>query len=179
VDDATSTTFTLNDTDGDNVDGSAFSAYTFGGRIYEAPEMVETDQRVGQTVVYQKPTDLIKVIKKSNICARVDIEQDKIISDITDLEIKYTYLNVTVTQYSKKFVQALSTRLAAEVAFTIMNSVSKSKDLLALYNDLYLPAAIAVDSTEGSPDEPRQEEWEVARLRGTFPATTGETWHPA
>ncbi len=178
VDDATTNTFTLNDTDGDNVDGSAFSAYTYGGRIYKAPEMVQTDQRANDIFVYQKPTDLVKVIKKSEINALVNIEQDKIISDCDNLLIKYTYLNVTVSQYSKKFVQALATRLSSEIAFTIINSVSKAKDLMDLYLEKTLPEAIAVDSTEGTPDPAQMDEWEIARLRGTFPATTGQTWHP-
>ena len=76
-------------------------------------------------------------------------------------------------------MQAFSTRLASEVAFTIMSSVSKSKDLMVLYNDLYLPAAVAVDSTEGSPDPVQQDEWLNARIRGVWPATTGTVWHPA
>ena len=140
--------------------------------------MIQTEIRSSAVVVYQKPTDYVKLIKKSFRWATVNVEQDKIISDVEDLLIVYTYLNVTVSQYFPKFVQAFSTRLAAEIAFTIMNSVSKSKDLMALYNDLYLPAAIAVDSTEGTPDEPLQDEWTGARLRGTFPATVGSTWHP-
>lgn len=179
VDDATTNTFSLNDTDGDDVDGSAFTAYTYGGRIYEAPEMVQTDQRANDIYVYQKPTDYVKLTKKSDINALVNVEQDKIISDDNALLIKYTYLNVTVSQYFPKFIQALATRLAVELAFTIINSVSKSRDLMALYEDDVLPAAIAVDSTQGSPDQMQDDEWDLARLRNQNPVTTGETWHPA
>ncbi len=179
VDDATTNTFTLNDTSGVNIDGSAFTAYTFGGRVYKAIDMVQTDQRANDIFVYQAPTDLVKVIKKSDINAFVTIEQDKIISDIDDLLITYTYLNVTVSQYSKKFVQALVTRLASEIAFTIMNSVSKARDLMNLYIEDTLPKAISVDSTEGTPDQIQDDEWDIKRIRGNFPLTTGNTWHPA
>ena len=179
VDDATTNTFSLNDTDAADVDGSAFTAYTYGGRIYEAPDMVQTDQRANDINVYQKPSDFVKLIKKSDINAFVNVEQDKIISDDNALLIKYTYLNVTVSQYGPKFIQALATRLAAEVAFTIMNSVSKAKALMVLYEDTVLPAAVAVDSTQGSPDQIQDNEWELAMKTGSWPATQGQTWHPA
>lgn len=174
------TTFSLKATDdddgGDTTDGTGFSAYTYGGIVLPAPELVVIGTYV--PVVYQKPSDLIKVIKKSSECAYVTIEDDKIISDTDSLKVIYTFLNLNVSEYSSKFVQALSTRLAAEIAFEITNSVNKSRELLSLYESKVLPAAIAVDSTRGSPDEIIQDEWIDAMELGTFPATVGETWHP-
>ncbi len=184
VDDVTTNTFTLDvssttESEVVDVDGTGFSAFTYGGRVYEAIEMIQIDTRASAVVVYQKPTDYVKLVKKSIQWATVNVEQDKIISDVTDLLIVYTYFNVTVSQYFPKFVQAFATRLASEVAFTIMNSVSKSKELRDLYQNVDLPIAISVDSTEGSPDEVMDDEWIRARLQGTFPATTGSgIWHP-
>lgn len=177
VDDATTNTFSLDDTDGENVNGSAYSAYTYGGRVYEAIDLPATD--FDTIVVYQKPTDLVKVNKKSDPNARLHIEQDKIISSVENLKIKYTYRNVTVSQYPPKFVNALATRLAAEICFTVTNSTTKVEGLMKIYNDIDLPQAMAVDSTEGTPDEAVQDEWlDAMRTGGQRVATVGDTWHP-
>ena len=176
VDDATSTTFSLNDTDGDDVDGSAFSAYTYGGIILPAPDMVATTDET--VVVYQKPSDYVKLIKKSSQQALVKVEQDKIISDITDLKIQYTFLNTNVSQYFPQFVNALATRLAAEIAYEVTGSVKKASDMLELYHGKVLGSALSVDSSQGTPDEISQDEWLNAQIVGsTHPVTTGETWH--
>lgn len=177
VDDATTNTFSLNDTDGDNVNTSAYTTYVSGGQIQKAFDLVVVDSGTG--FVYNLPSDYIKIIKKSDPDANVKIEQDKIISDIAGLKIIYTFRNTDTTQYYPKFVQALATRLAAEIAFRISNSVSKASDLMKLYAETVLPMAVASDSTQGTPDEPRQDEWLNAQIFGNGRyATTGETWHP-
>jgi len=177
VDDATTDTFSLNDTDGDDVDGSAYTAYTSGGQIQKGIEMPVMGTET--VVVYDKPSDMIKIIGKSVENALVKVELDKIISDTASLKIVYTYRNTTVTEYFPKFVQALATRLAAEVCFAITNSVSKAESLLKLYYEVVLPSAVSVDSTQGTPDEAKQDEWLDARTLGSGGyATTGETWHP-
>lgn len=169
-------TFELTDTDGVNVDGTGFSAYTSGGQILQAIEMPQTDS--GAIVVYKKPTDLIKPIKKSVKTALLEVEQDKIISNVEDLKIRYTYFCTDPRKYFPKFVQALSTRLAAEIAFTITNSTTKSEQLKKLYLDVDLPTACSADSTQGTPDEATQDEWENAMMGGERMVTNPQTWHP-
>lgn len=174
---ATTNTFELTDTDGVDVDGLLFTAYTTGGQIQKAFDLPATDDE--DVFVYDKPTDLVKPIKKSVSNALVKVELNKIISDTEDLKIVYTYFNETPSQYFPKFTQALITRLASEICFTITNSLKKAQDLRTLYEEVDLPRAIAVDSTQGSPDEISQDEWLNARIVGSSGyATTGETWHP-
>lgn len=178
VDNATTNTFSLQDTDEAAVSGLAYSAYTSGGQILVADEMPQTD--TGEVVVYFKPSDMIKPVKKSVQQAFLQVEQDKIVSDTEDLKIKYTFLNTDTTKYFPKFVQALATRLAGEIAFRIINSVSKAEALKNEYHESALPSAASIDSTQGTPDEPMQDEWLDAQQSGgrTF-VTTGETWHAA
>lgn len=178
VDNATTNTFSLLDSeDEEDVDGSAYTAYVSGGQILEAPELATIDSSA--VVVYHKPDDLIKPIKKNFQEAVISIEEDKIISTVEGLKIIYTFLNTDTTTYFPKFTQALATRLAAEIAFRITNSTKKSEALMKLYLDVVLPAALSVDSTQGSPDEARQDEWLNAQNigAGNWPATTGQTWH--
>ena len=174
---ATTNTFELTDTDGDDVDGSAFGAYTSAGQIQKAFDLPATDSDV--IYVYNKPSDMVKPIKKSIQNATVKIELNKIIADEPDLAIVYTYFNETPSQYFPKFTQALITRLASEICFTITNSAKKTNDLKSLYEDMDLPRAISVDSTQGTPTEAMQDEWLNARIVGSGGySTTGETWHP-
>ena len=178
VSNATANTFELTDTDGDDVDGLLYTAYTSGGQIQKCFEMPTLDSQ--SVVVYEKPDDYLKIIGKSVKEAFIAVELDKIISDTTGLKIVYTYRNTTVSQYFPKFIQALVTRLAAEVAFTIINSVSKSKELKELYETVDLPDAVSVDSTQGTPTPAMQDEWLDARVIGSGGyVTTGETWHSA
>jgi len=180
VDDATTNTFSLDDTDEASVDGLTFGAYTYGGIILVADEFPALDSET-DLVVYQKPSDFVKLIKKSEKNATIHIEENKIISDFEDLKIIYTFLNEDVTSYSPQFIQALSLRLAAELAFTITNSTAKSKDLMTVYYDIVLPQAVSKDSTQNTPTEAQAEEWLDAPIHGSgyWPATTGETWHPS
>lgn len=177
VDNATTNTFSLTDTDGEDVDGSAYTAYISTGKIHKAFDL-EVIQN-GAAVVYEKPDDYVKITGKSIQRALVLVEQDKIISDVEGLVIKYTFLNENVAHYFPKFIQALATRLAAEICFPIVNSTSKSEALLKYYHDVVLPMAVANDSTQDTPTEAMQDEWLDARIVGTGSgyATFGQTWH--
>lgn len=169
------TSFSLQDTSGDDVDGSAYSAYTFGGLIIPCPEMVATTTET--VVVYQKPTDYVKYVKKNDMTAIIKVERDKIISNVENLKIQYTYFNEDVSQYFPKFIQAIATRLAAELAFEVTGSVRKSSELLEYYHGIVLGSAVSVDS-QGTPDQISQDEWLNAQIIGSsYPASTGETWH--
>ncbi len=175
---ATTNTFSLTTTAGVAVNGLAYGVYTSGGQILVADELVVVE--TGEAVVYQKPTDYVKLIKKSDPTAIIRMEEDKIISNFSGLKIIYTFRNEDVRQYPQKFVQALVMRLAAEICFRITNSLDKTQALFKLYQETVLPSAISIDSTTGSVDEPLQDEWLNSRVLGSGSgvATTGETWHP-
>lgn len=176
------TSFSLKATDaddaGDGTDSSAFGAYTYGGVVLPAPEMVVLDETT-DVVVYRKPSDWIKPIKKSVQGARISIEGNRVIADVLNLKVIYTRLETNTDKYFPKFTNAFAMRLAAELCFKLTNSVSKTKEMMSLYRDDALPSAVAVDSTQGSPDEINQDEWIDSMELGSFPHTTGETWHPA
>lgn len=133
----------------------------------------------GVTIVYGLPSDFLKLNFTNTQFAIVHLEDGKILSDTQDLKIKYTYKNEDPTKYTVKFTQALVARLAAEICFTLTNSVSKTEKLQKNYDDNILPSAVAADSTQGSPTEAHQNEWIDARRLGSRQfITTGETWHP-
>lgn len=135
----------------------------------------------GMDVIYAKPSDFIKLNFKSDPVAVVKVEGNRILSDTTGLAILYTFLQEDTLTYSAKFTQALAVKLAAEIAFTLTESVSKTKDLHTLYDDDALPKAVSSDSTQGNPTEAMQDEWLNSRLfgAGRFITTPGglNAWH--
>lgn len=177
VADSTTNAFELTDTSGNDIDGSAYSAYTYGGVIIPTYDMPALGDGVSTVVVYYRPSDMIKPTKKSEENAFIGFEDDKIISDVTGLKLRYTYRCTDAQKYFPKFVDALTTRLAAEIAFRITNSISKAQNLIKLYHEVALPSAVSSDSVQGTPDSIQQDEWLDSFEVGVFPATTGETWH--
>lgn len=178
---AATNTFELTDTDGVDVDGLAYSAYVSGGQILVAEDLPFIED--GAVVVYQKPADLVKPNKKSLKWALLKIEDDKLLSNVEGLKIIYTFLNQDTTRYFPKFVQALATRLAAEIAFAITNSTAKSEALTKLYYDVVLPTAVSTDSTQGTPDEASQDEWLDSMITGSGNLRSSDSpgsnaWHP-
>lgn len=133
----------------------------------------------GCDVVYYKPTDYLELSETNYPNALIKVEGARILSDTSGLKITYTYSNDDPSTYSKKFALALSTRLAAELCFTLSNSTTKGEALMKLYYDVQLPSAISSDSQQGTPTQARQDEWENIRLSGSSGfLTTGQTWHP-
>lgn len=134
------------------------------------------------TVVYAKPADLLKINFISNPTAIIKVEQDGIYSDTLSIKIIYTFRNTDPTTYFSKFTSALSKRLAAEVCFTLSNSVAKTQEVMELYQTIYLPAATAQDSQQNTPDQPMQDDALIARIYGNTgfatPLPGAQTWSP-
>ncbi len=133
------------------------------------------------TIVYQKPSDLLRVNFTNNRAAIFKIEGNKILSDTSDLAIKYTFINDNPQEYNSDFVTAFAYLLASEMAFSITNSRSLAEDITKLYESIKLPSAMAADSQQGTPQQPMQGEWLASRISGTssIAGQTGwETWFP-
>ncbi len=136
----------------------------------------------GVTVIYQLPTDLLKVNFTSVENALVKIEGKKLLSDTTGLKIKYTFRVTDPQQFSPKFITCFATKLAAKIAYAISSSRSLAADLFKLYYDKELPDAVTVDSQQGTPLEPAQDEWTLSRITGGAGQIAGRTgagtWFP-
>jgi len=135
----------------------------------------------GMTVVYARPSGMLKLVAQSDSTAIIKLEKDKILSDTTALKIGYTVRIDDPLKYFPSFTTALATRLAAEIAFNLTEARSEARGLLEEYETVRLPYAIAADSQQGTPQFPLQDEWENARLAGIpwARANAGEeTWHP-
>ncbi len=134
------------------------------------------------TLVYAKPTDMIKLNFESVAGAIVKVEENGILSNTAELKIIYTARITDPAKYGSQFVMALATRLASELAFPLTSSVKAGQTLLADYEDNKLPKAMAADSQQGSPVQMAQDNVTNARRLGgastLFGRTGDETWHP-
>lgn len=133
------------------------------------------------TVVYQKPTDCLKINFVNIESAIFKIEKDKILSNELGLKIKYTERLTDPMKFFPKFIECLSARLAAELAFAVTNSRSLARDLFALYYDKKLPQAISSDSQQGTPTAAAQDSILISRISGgaTLAGRAGyDTWYP-
>jgi len=132
----------------------------------------------GMTIVYSKPSDLLKINYISDKNALVKVESDGILSDTAGLKMIYTYRNDDPSTYFSKFTDAFATRLAYGICFKISESMGMASDLFKEY-EMKLSSAISSDSQQGSPIQINQDEWEIGRNTGanTF-VTRTNIWHP-
>lgn len=148
------------------------------GLLDETPEFTDD----GVTLVYQAPPDMLKLNFKNIETAICKLEGDKILSDTAGLEIKYTFRQTDVQKYFPKFILALSTRLAAELAFSLSSSRANSAEIFLDYYNKKLPEAASADSQQGTPVGMFQDEWLFSRISGGSSQIAGRTgdntWFP-
>ncbi len=135
----------------------------------------------GVSVIYQKPVDCLKVNFTNTENALVKLEGDKILSDTAGLKIIYTFLNTDPQSYTKKFVNALATLISRNIAYAITSSRSMVKEQGQLYIDR-LNVAMSVDSQQGTPLSPMQDDIVLSRISGSDGELVGRTgqsiWFP-
>jgi len=145
-----------------------------------AEDPVYTDD--GVTIVYQIPSDSLKINFTSIRGILFKIEEDKILSDTSGLKIKYTARITDTGKYFPGFVTALAGRLAAEMAYNLTNSRSLAESLFSVYYTKKLPAAAASESQQGTPLPPLQDELTISRQAGRSGFLVGQTgwqtWYP-
>jgi len=139
------------------------------------------------TIAYALPNDFIRPVAVSNVGATFKFESFKnsdntmtkmLLSDMANLQLKYVFRNDDPSSYSPSFVTALATRLGAEIGFNIAQAAKKAQMLLEEYETMRLPDAKSRDSG-GTPEEPAQSEWEVARTIGKGSMLdVGKIWIP-
>jgi len=143
------------------------------------PDPVWTDDWV--TIAYDKPADMLQLNFVNQRGALVKVEGSQILSDSSELQIKYTYEVTDVTQFTFKFVEALAAKLAAELAISISNKVSGAEKLFDIYYKKKLPQAVTLDSQQGTPQAAIANEWLGARRIGSseiIGQTGWDTWFP-
>lgn len=125
----------------------------------------------GESVVYQLPSDVVRIFGTNDKNASWRIEGETIVSNTSNLGIIYVYLLTDPSKYSAKFVSAFSDLLAADIAYMILNSTSKGNAMLEKYEQISLVNATAENSQGGTQQEVIDDEWELAKYGNSAGST--------
>jgi len=79
------------------------------------------------------------------------VEGRKILSDLTPFKMIYLARVTDPNEYDLLLMETISARLAADIAYPLVNSAALARDMLVVY-DRKLSEARFVDATEGTPD---------------------------
>ena len=113
---------------------------------------------------HQLPADCVRVRKTIND-ERFVIEGRQLLSDSKVIDIQYISSDTNASEYSKSFSEALAYRLAADLAYPLVQSLSLTDkmDQKALR---WLKDARGVDGQEGHLDSLQADVWTGSRRAG-------------
>jgi len=123
----------------------------------------------GESYLYSKPTDSIRIFDVNSNTAEWREEGDYIISDTAGLGIKYVHYLDNPAKYPASFVEAFSDKLCSDIAFMILNSKTTAEAFLEKYNSVSLPKAMAENAQIGINQVAKDDAWENAKFSdGSF-----------
>lgn len=144
--------------------------WTFATKRLLLTQLSETipwnNEKETLSYIYQRPPDAIRCFETNDSDAYWREEGDTIVSDTSGLGVKYTFYMTDSSKYRPSFADALSDRLAYEAAYPILNSRSKTEDILQIYEGISLPKAMSDNAQTGTPMEMNDDYWLDARHGG-------------
>jgi hypothetical protein len=112
---------------------------------------------------YQLPPDFLRLVDTNPPEARVEVEGDTLLADVEELSIAYVARVDNPRLFDATLSDALSLRLAAELAFGVSASVSLAQQLEDRYRQR-LKEARGYDAREGATPPARMASWVGAKL---------------
>jgi len=113
---------------------------------------------------FQLPSDCLRVLSLHDNTILWAIEADrKLLSDSSEVKIKYISRVTATAEYDSQFLEALSFRLAADLSYSLVQSSALSQKLLAEYESV-LSAARSIDAQEGTPPDLIDDSFVESRL---------------
>jgi hypothetical protein len=123
----------------------------------------------GESYVYQKPLDMIRIWGTNDPSATWREEGDYIYSDTSGLGLRYVYYLDTPSKYPSYFVDAFVDRLCSDISFAIVNSSTLGDKYKQLYESVSLPKAQAANAQTGMQQQPEDAAWLNARFMNESP----------
>lgn len=118
---------------------------------------------VGETVIYDRPTDIVRIYSSDPPYAKWREEGDYVISDSNGLGLRYVYYLEDTTKYPIFFVEALVDKLACDLAYAVVNSATLAEGFIRKYQNISLPKAVAENSQTGVQQTLQDDAWEIAK----------------
>jgi hypothetical protein len=123
----------------------------------------------GETYVYQKPANIIRIWGVSSELATWREEGDYIYSDTASLGLRYVYYLDMPSKYPSFFVDAFVDRLASDIAYAIVNSATLADKFKGLYESASLPKAQSANAQTGIQQSFKDDAWEMAKFTNGSP----------
>jgi hypothetical protein len=118
-----------------------------------------------EVYVYQRPSDVIRILGTNDADAMWREEGDYIISDTINLGIEYVAYVSDPSKYSSSFVEALIDKLCSDAAYMILNSGEVAEKYMEKYNKVSLPKAMAENAQIGIHQVLKDDAWELAKTQ--------------
>jgi hypothetical protein len=113
---------------------------------------------------FQLPSDIIRILDfEDSDGYKYKIEGKKILSNASIMKIKYIKKVEDESEFDSSFAEVLAFRLAAELAYPLVQSVNLSQNMYRLYENALLNAK-TFDGQEGTPPELINDLWLKSRL---------------
>ena len=112
---------------------------------------------------YQIPSDCLRVLQMDSANMVYKIEGRKLLTDEGTAKIMYLGRVTDVNEYDSMFVEALSARLAAELAITLAESNSLYQNMMEMYR-LKVADARSADAQESGYSEVIADTWLDSRI---------------
>tara|TARA_R110000822_G_scaffold98351_5_gene222535 strand:+ start:2229 stop:2810 length:582 start_codon:yes stop_codon:yes gene_type:complete len=117
------------------------------------------------------PSDFLRLLGTDLLdTAKFLVESGYILCDASTLNIRYVQQVTDPNRYDWLFIEALSARIAAELAIAIADNRALSVDLFNLFSTKLADARTA-DATEGTPEDLTADTWLNSRIAFTTSAT--------
>jgi hypothetical protein len=117
----------------------------------------------GETYIYQKPADCIRIFGTNDDGATWREEGDYIISDTTGLGIRYVYYLDEPNKYPSSFAEAFIDKLCSDICYMIVNSAQLAGTFFEKYQKVSLPKAMAENAQIGKQQYLKDDAWELAK----------------
>lgn len=119
----------------------------------------------GFSAQFKLPADCLKVAsvqdpRDNNV--NYVIEEDNILCDEAELNVRYTFDLTNTVRFSELFTEALAAHIASKIALPLSKNRTLMADMLLLYDD-HLERAISTDSLQGSRERLRRSQQERSR----------------
>jgi hypothetical protein len=123
----------------------------------------------GETVVYQRPNDCIRIFGTSDEDAKWREEGEYIISDTSALGLRYVYYLDSPSKYPASFTEAFIDKLCSDIAFMVLNSKTAAETFFEKYEKVSLPKARSENAQTGIQQTMKDDGWETAKYNNTSP----------
>lgn len=119
----------------------------------------------GFSYEYQLPSDCLRIVDVEDQSTQYEIEGRKVLCSIDPMNVKYITQVTSTGYFSAQFREALEKKLALELSFLLVQSVSQQQLLQSEYNTV-LADARSFDAQEGGPNSYIYDDFLNSRVSG-------------